>query len=133
MSVDKPIGLKYCPYAILWKCEDITKEIDEQKWKRVSYDSITGEYQENLYGDYLLYKQFSEEENQFPSKCPQCEIEYRANDIFTPLKRHSTGLQKVNQVLADALVRIMKNSHEANTKVVLFLIVVKLLLNYLLV
>lgn len=120
LSVDKPIGLRYCPYAILWKCEDITKEIDERKWKRISYNSITGEYQENLYGDYLLYKQSSEEENQFPSKCPQCEIEYRANDIFTPLKRHSTGLQKVNQVLADALVRTMKNSHETNTKVVLF-------------
>ena len=74
------------------------------------------------HGEYLLHEQKTDKDTRFPSECPQCEIEYRIENAnsFTPLKRHSTGLQKVNQVLADSLVRTMKNAHENNTKVVLF-------------
>lgn len=57
-----------------------------------------------------------------PSTCPQCEISYKIQDrnSLTPIRKHTTGLQKVNQIMADGLIRSMKRSGESNTKVVLF-------------
>ena len=54
--------------------------------------------------------------------CPQCEISYRIQDknSLTPIRKHTTGLQKVNQIMADGMIRSMKRSGESNTKVVLF-------------
>ena len=117
LSVDKPIGSQFCQYAILWQSEG-----DYKGWTKVQYNSETGEFKKHPHGEYLLHEQKTDKDTRFPSECPQCEIEYRIENAnsFTPLKRHSTGLQKVNQVLADSLVRTMKNAHENNTKVVLF-------------
>lgn len=74
------------------------------------------------YGTYWLHRQEKEADLQLPNQCPQCGVAYRVNEErkLTPLKPHRTGLQKVNQVLADSLIRSMKNAHENNTKVVLF-------------
>jgi len=119
LSVEKPITEKFCNYCVLWY-EDKAEVKDG--WKRVNFNSITGEYQENPDGEYSLYEQKSENDTFFPEKCPQCEISYKVNDknSLTPIRRHVTGLQKVNQILADALIRTMKNAKESNTKVVLF-------------
>ena len=91
-------------------------------WVKVNYNPINGEYKPDLGGEYSLYEQQSENDTYFPHKCPQCEIKYRVEDkdSITPIRRHGTGLQKVNQILADALIRSMKNENEDNTKVVLF-------------
>lgn len=40
----------------------------------------------------------------FPSRCPRCGEDRTRND-GTPLSAHRTGFQKVNQLLADALLR----------------------------
>ena len=81
-----------------------------------------GEVCIDMDGDYSLYEQKSDSETKFPPKCPQCEVEYKLteNRSVTPIRRHGTGLQKVNQVLADSMIRTMKNAKEVNTKVVLF-------------
>lgn len=115
---EKPITSGSCKYAILWKSDDDVP----QGWIKAEYNHETGAFRKTPHGDYLVFEQQSENDPQFPSKCPQCEIEYRVNgkNGFTPLRRHSTGLQKVNQVLADALVRDMKNDHESNAKLVVF-------------
>ena len=117
LKADKPISTSKVNYAVLWKSNN-----ECEGWTKVFYDSTTGEFSKDPHGDYWIYIQTSDSEPSFPNKCPQCEIEYKVDDknSFTPLKRHTTGLQKVNQVLADALVRSMKHSKENNTKVVLF-------------
>src|SRR5262249_20333306 len=40
----------------------------------------------------------------FPGKCARCDADWRRGR-FTPLGPHATGVQKVNQVLADGLMR----------------------------
>lgn len=118
LSAEKPIGQSFCRYCLLWKGEGQPTD----GWKKVSYDNTTGEYFADLDGDYCLYEQANENETNFPHKCPQCEVAYNVKDknSLTPTRRHTAGLQKVNQILADALIRSMKNEKESNTKVVLF-------------
>ena len=117
LKADKPISSVPARYAVLWKSHN-----ECEGGIKVFYNSETGEFNEDPHGDYWMHIQSSENAPAFPNKCPQCEIEYKVDDknSFTPLKRHTTGLQKVNQVLADSLVRSMKHSKETNTKVVLF-------------
>lgn len=119
ISVEKPITEKFCSYCVLW--HDDRADIKDG-WKRVDYNPITGEYNVNPDGEFSLFEQKNENDTLFPDKCPQCEISYKVNDknSLTPIRRHTTGLQKVNQILADSLIRVMKNAKESNTKVVLF-------------
>lgn len=118
LSVEKPFSNDFASYCVLWKGEADAKD----GWKRVSYNPATGEVYNDIDGEYSLHEQTSDTETKFPSKCPQCEVAYKTKDSnsITPIRHHSTGLQKVNQILADSLIRTMKNAKESNTKVVLF-------------
>ena len=118
LSVEKPISNDFASYCVLWKGAADTKD----GWQRVSYNPITGEVYADMDGEYSLHEQKTDAETMFPAKCPQCEVEYKIKDCnsVTPIRRHSTGLQKINQILADSLIRTMKNAQETNTKVVLF-------------
>ena len=118
LSAERPMTESFVGYCVLWKGDAPGSD----GWIQVSYNPSNGEYRPILGGEYSLYEQKSEDETCFPHKCPQCEIKYRVEDkdSMTPIRRHGTGLQKVNQILADALIRSMKNEHEDNTKVVLF-------------
>ncbi|BCS86643.1 hypothetical protein prwr041_25360 [Prevotella herbatica] len=116
LSADMPIGKAM--YGVLWKGHVIS----EEEWVNVNYNSLTGEYKKDKRGEYLLRIQKSENETKFPVVCPQCEVKYKITDqnSITPLRRHSVGLQKVNQVLADSLIRSMKNAKDETAKVILF-------------
>lgn len=118
LSAEKPVSDGFTKYCVLWKGEADPKE----DWKRADYNPTTGEYRISLDGEYVIHEQATDSESEFPHKCPQCEVSYIVKDknSITPIRRHSTGLQKVNQILADSLIRTMKNEKENNTKVVLF-------------
>lgn len=118
LSAERPMSESFVGYCVLWKNEASASD----GWIRVKYNPDNGEYFPSQDGEYSLYEQQSENETSFPHKCPQCEVKYRVEDkdSYTPIRRHGTGLQKVNQILADALIRTMKNEKEDNTKVVLF-------------
>lgn len=118
LSVEKPIGNEFVNYCVLWK----GKDRPEDSWVCVSYDPTTGECKNDMDGEYWLYIQNSDSETKFPHKCPKCEVSYKIKDAnsLTPIRRHSTGLQKITQILADSLIRSMRNDKESNTKVVLF-------------
>lgn len=118
LTSEKPFNEGYSPYCILYKCDEGAKD----GWVRVTYNPATGEYIKDIDGDYIVHEQLSDSETKFPHKCPQCEVEYNVKDKngITPIRNHSAGLQKVNQILADSLIRSMKNARENNTKVVLF-------------
>ena len=120
LSVEKPIGHDFINYCVLWKGKD--EDRPEDDWIRVSYDPATGECKNDIDGEYWLRIQGSDAETKFPHKCPKCEVSYRIEDAnsLTPIRRHSTGLQKITQILADSLIRSMRNANENNTKVVLF-------------
>lgn len=118
LSVEKPIGYDFVSYCVLWK----GKDKPEDGWIHVSYDPATGECKNDLDGEFWLHIQDSDSETKFPHKCPKCEVSYKVRDAnsLTPVRRHSTGLQKITQILADSLIRSMRNANENNTKVVLF-------------
>lgn len=118
LSSEKPINGEGSGYCILWK----GNASPDDGWKRVSFNPSTGEYYPDIDGTYSLYEQPADSEIMFPHKCPQCEVAYYIKDknSVTPIRYHGTGLQKVNQILADSLIRSMKNTKENNTKVVLF-------------
>ena len=124
LSVEKPIGSDFINYCVLWKRndEDESKDKPEDGWIRVSYDPATGECKNDIDGKYWLHIQESERDTKFPHKCPNCEVSYKIEDdnSLTPIRRHSTGLQKITQILADSLIRSMRKANEKNTKLVLF-------------
>lgn len=118
LCIEKPMGNDFIGYGVLWK----GKNKPENRWTRVSYDAATGECIKNMDGHYWLYLQKSNSETKFPYRCPRCEVIYKVSDAnsLTPVRRHSTGLQKITQILADSLIRSMRKAKESNTKVVLF-------------
>lgn len=119
ISIEKPIAEKYCSYCVLWRD---TEGGHHDGWIRVNYNPMTEEFKEDMDGLYSLHIQEGEDKTAFPDQCPQCEISYKIKDknSLTPIRRHATGLQKVNQILADGMIRTMKRDKESNTKVVLF-------------
>ena len=118
---ERPVAEGFVKYCLLWKGE-LDKNDEEEGWKKADYNPSTGEVTVSIDGKYSYYEQQKETDSIFPYKCPQCEVSYPHKDknSLTPIRHHSTGLQKVNQILADSLIRTMKNQNEANTKVVLF-------------
>lgn len=128
LNVEKPIGNDFARYGVLWKDElgqsdsNRTKMLITDGWIKVSYNSATGECVHDMDGLYWFHLQKYDLETKFPHRCPQCEVSYKVNDAnsLTPIRRHSTGLQKITQILADSLIRSMRNAKEINTKVVLF-------------
>lgn len=123
VSIQPPIGAGKRQYVVLkkWSQKCSLHKDKDNYWKRVSFNNVSGEYRiDTGDGDYIMYLT-DQIESQFPHQCPCCEVKSRGkgSDRIPPLKRHSTGVQKVNQVMADALVKILK--HEgANPKIVLF-------------
>ena len=116
LSLDKPIEEKFVPYCLIWKING-KNSTNDQQWKRASYDCVTGEIKIEPDGDYYVFIQPTEDDPEFPSECPNCDVKYKN---LSPLRHHRTGLQKVNQVLADALMRTMKKENITNPKLVLF-------------
>ena len=121
LSAEKPIGKDFVEYCVLWKKNNESHTPDDG-WTRVSYDPATGEFKKDIDGQYWLHNQISDSETIFPNTCPNCEVSYRTKspNSLTPIRRHSTGLQKITQILADSLIRSMRKAKESNTKVVLF-------------
>lgn len=119
LSSEKPISENFVNYCVLCHGEEAERT---DGWVKVSFNPSTGEYKHNPDGKYWIIEQDSDDKTKFPDKCPQCEIKYTIKDknSVTPIRYHSTGLQKVNQILVDSLIRSMKNERENNTKVVLF-------------
>lgn len=124
LTAEKPATEAIVRYCVLWKEQSHnghSQKIKESDgWYKVNYNPINGEYRPDMDGEYWLYEQSAESETLFPHSCPNCEVGYSEKNDKTPIRRHGTGLQKVNQILADALIRSMKSEGESNTKVVLF-------------
>lgn len=60
----------------------------------------------------------------YPNICPNCKTSTKIDEdhTFTIISKHNTGVQKVNQVMADALMRAIRNDgkDKNNAKLVLF-------------
>ncbi|MCB9231089.1 MAG: DEAD/DEAH box helicase [Bacteroidia bacterium] len=90
-------------------------------WKSVNFDCFSGKISMGRTDEYSIFNQDDDYSHQYPNHCIQCDHKESLSDKrkLTPIGRHYTGVQKVNQVMADALMRSLKSSAD-EPKLVLF-------------
>lgn len=118
----KPTINRTAHYVVIKKWSDSKGVFDRtSNWRKCNYNIASGDYALDQDGNYIIYIP-EEASNKLPDLCPCCEVKSKGKgkDRIPPLKRHSTGVQKVNQVMADALIKTMKTEGEKNSKIVLF-------------
>ena len=121
LANDKPID-GVAQYTVVWPDRVHQHIQSESLWKNHTFHTSSGEIAFER-GSTGVFKPDDKYKSLYPNCCPQCEVKTNIDDNETyrlPLTRHSTGVQKVNQVLADALMRIMRDSGVTRPKLVLF-------------
>lgn len=128
----KPIFPTGKSYRILWKKDRNYEGGDSALanfWcKNVAFDPIQSEVKESLAsGEYLEYIISEKDDNPnipissapFPEHCPHCGSEkkyHEAKGTLTPLYRHGTGIQRLNQVFADSVMNILSLTTDGSDK-----------------
>ena len=75
-------------------------------WKRCSFDPFSGKFDltgKKNKGLYLTITCSGGNEDKYPSYCPACETEKKSSNSMAPFYKHGTGVQKINQLMADSL------------------------------
>ena len=141
-SVPGFLALKteYSNYAVFWPTPDRADKPADPKWVEhgigrawtlADLDPATGELSRGA-GDrqrgwtYHITNpdSLSEPPPALPSTCPRCDAQWRRakmtkkSQTLSPLSRHRTGFQKLNQILATALFR--QQPDESARKLVVF-------------
>lgn len=103
---------------------DRKKDYDESTkrgWRPCNIDFKEGTCRIAQDGKYLVYTSPDGYFSEFPDKCLNCEIQIKLSEDnnLTPLFFHGSGIQKVNQIFADKMLRIIGNTAET-PKLVLF-------------
>lgn len=102
------------------------KDFEDNGWHTIDYRG-NGKFKDipqvskYLANTLTSYNSGTAQEAEFPLYCPRCgfEVKYKKDKpILTPITRHSTYVQKVNQIFADKLMEIQKD--EPKQKLVLF-------------
>mgnify|MGYP004642169965 CR=1 FL=1 len=101
--------------------EDKYKKNEKRGWRECNIDFQTGLCQIQKGGKYVVYSSPEGDYSEFPAKCLNCEISTKLSEKnnLTPLFFHGSGIQKVNQIFADKLLRIIGSTSES-PKLVLF-------------
>lgn len=97
-------------------------------WIKHKFDDKTGVLESTRHGaNVVFYKMSSDYLGLYPHICYSCETSKNLSSInqnsLTPVHRHYTGVQKVNQLMADALVRELNKINgddNSKSKLVLF-------------
>ena len=95
---------------------------NERHWLSSKFDCISGQLTiDRMETEYFKYDK-KKSAAPFPERCPACDWQIKYDEeeqTLTPLYHHGTGVQKVDQVFADSLIRILKNRKE-KSKLILF-------------
>lgn len=87
----------------------------EEDWEMRDFNPESG----NL-GPGSTYLWYSPTDTEFPKFCPTCEAKKRSEKQLPPFYRHGTGVQKVNQLMADSLFATLRESAGDAAKLILF-------------
>lgn len=115
--LNRPSGVDLQDQILIWPKSIDDRELkgnQNSKWRKTSFDPMTGRFEGK--GNYVLYSQSENDGDQDPSTCLNCGGGGKKTPMITA---HATGVQKVNQVMADALMHIM-NKEGSEPKLVLF-------------
>ncbi len=107
-------------YYTLWPRSQELPE--KEKWVKCNYDSEFGTVKMSRDGNCGVFISDKDYPVKYPEICPCCETSYPVKDkhTLTPLGQYNTGVQKVNQILADALIRVLSEEERKPAKLVLF-------------
>lgn len=89
-------------------------------WEKKNFNIFDGKITKDRYGKYIVFDNQNKEN--YPSECPNCEwkiVQREDKSSFTPLYRHGTGVQKVDQIFADYLLSSIREQNK-NEKLILF-------------
>ena len=105
--------------------EDLENNKDFESWKFINIDYQNNEYlYERIGNNALVFRPDTSYKSQYPNICICCGSKLRDDKVdensLTPIHRHYTGVQKVNQLMADILVRTLAKKEEKSAKLVLF-------------
>jgi Lhr-like helicase len=125
---DRDLAGKDAQYCSIWPNsyvddseDDEYYENDAPKWSYNYFDHLTGVVSKKR-GETAIYWSNPGESQMHPCDCPKCGAEGKnvGRDLVVPIGKHITGVQKVNQLMADALIRTMKSQGQSDAKLVLF-------------
>jgi DEAD/DEAH box helicase domain-containing protein len=94
------------------------------EWKKCIYNNKDARFSESLRGDKLIFVPDPDYKVQYPNHCYNCDYKERikSDRTLTPVFRHYTGVQKINQLMADSLMTSLNKVSDDNQrpKLVLF-------------
>jgi DEAD/DEAH box helicase domain-containing protein len=100
------------------------KDEKGKHWHKCNFDSKTGLLKKTQIGNNLLFIPPDDYKVQYPNHCYNCDYleTIRGNNTLTPIFKHYTGVQKINQLMADALMKVLNKFSKGNenSKLVLF-------------
>ena len=108
---------------VFWPSKKVeTGKDDSQYWYLTNLNALNGGYNKTISGTSSIFTPDKYYLAKYPNTCPNCNLKFRIDNekSFTPIAKHTTGVQKVNQVMADALMRSLKENGEDKPKLVLF-------------
>jgi DEAD/DEAH box helicase domain-containing protein len=87
-----------------------SRHTQTDNWKPCSYDWRDGNFIRTMSGSQLCFAQPDNYLPQYPNTCFNCEYSEKPESAstLTPIFRHYTGVQKVNQLMADTLMLAMR-------------------------
>ncbi len=109
--------------VVLWPNNRVDQDVEKDSdWRNADFDTFTGRYNLNRDGNISVFVPKDGYLIKYPDYCSNCYLHYKIEDehSLAPISNHGTGVQKVNQVMADAMMRIMKENNISNPKLVLF-------------
>ncbi|WP_068598608.1 DEAD/DEAH box helicase [Vaginella massiliensis] len=103
--------------------EKINKELS--KWKFITIDYQSNEWSlGRIGGNALVFNVNNDYQAKYPNVCVCCGTSLREDRLeensLTPIHRHYTGVQKINQLMADGLMRSLQKKDPKSAKLVLF-------------
>lgn len=124
LVLDKPISNKEGVYTVIYPGKKVSASDQKNGWKNYNYKFIEGALIKKRGGETGGFISGEDYPVKYPGTCPNCGLKYNISNkhSITPLTKHTTGVQKVNQVMAEALMRAMKKDGPNNNtaKLVLF-------------
>jgi DEAD/DEAH box helicase domain-containing protein len=130
ISPERAVNLKDFSNKIFFNNTKNIKIESNSDWQKSNYDCINGIIPNNRVGvelNIIEFKKPTDYKSLYPYECVCCGSNVKKSadqNTLTPIHRHYTGVQKINQLMADSLLRIIAKSDKENgtnnAKLVLF-------------
>jgi len=123
IAIDKDVFKGDEVYFTIYPFSD-TSFVDKKgkHWGKCSFEHKDGTLKISPLGNLLIYMPETGYTRKYPDHCYNCDYtdSNPESGSLTPVFRHATGVQKVNQVMADSLIRMITKFGTDKAKVVLF-------------